>query len=282
MLNGDLKDIALARLKKSESEYNKKAEELQKSAIVLTSLRFSISSKLISDVELFINSLSNYPKILDKSYSKYQSVFYTFRSVFKELETEDVDTGIQAAKGSASGVAVGAGVAAFAPTAAMAVASTFGVASTGTAISALGGAAATNAALAWLGGGALVAGGGGMAGGGALLALAGPIGWTIGAASLAGGIFWKRSKNAKIGNEADSIHKKLQKGLAEFKTGLSNVRNLISLTNTHSSGVESILHELTNNAPNDYREYESTHKNQLASLVNHIQSLSVILNKKAI
>ena len=39
----------------------------------------------------------------------------------------------------------------------MGVATTFGVASTGTAISALSGAAATNAALAWLGGGALAA-----------------------------------------------------------------------------------------------------------------------------
>jgi hypothetical protein len=282
MLNGDLKDNALARLKRSESDYNNKADELQKSAISLTSLRFSISSKIISDVELFINSLANSPKTLDKSYSKYQSDFSTFRSVFKELETEDVDTSIQAAKGSASGVAVGAGVAAFAPTAAMAVASTFGVASTGTAISALGGAAATNAALAWLGGGALAAGGGGMAGGGALLALAGPIGWGIGVASLAGGLFWKRSKNEKIANEANSVHKKLQKGIAEFKTGLSNVRHLTSLTKTHSSGVERILLDLTNNAPSNYKEYESTHKDQLASLVNHIQSLSVILNKKAI
>ena len=47
------------------------------------------------------------------------------------------------------------------------VATAFGVASTGTTISAASGAAATNAALAWLGGGALAAGGGGMAAGSA-------------------------------------------------------------------------------------------------------------------
>ena len=51
------------------------------------------------------------------------------------------------------------------------IATTFGVASTGTAISTLSGAAATNAALAWLGGGALAAGGGGMAAGEAFLTL---------------------------------------------------------------------------------------------------------------
>ena len=64
----------------------------------------------------------------------------------------------------------------------MGIATTFGVASTGTAISALSGAAATNAALAWLGGGALAVGGGGMAAGNAFLALAGPVGCAIGTA----------------------------------------------------------------------------------------------------
>lgn len=89
----------------------------------------------------------------------------------------------------AAGVGVGVAVAALGPSAAMGIATTFGVASTGTAISALSGAAATNAALAWLGGGALAAGGGGMAAGSAFLALAGPIGWSIaGAAILASGI----------------------------------------------------------------------------------------------
>lgn len=64
------------------------------------------------------------------------------------------------------------------------VATTFGTASTGTAISALSGAAASNAAIAWLGGGALATGGGGMAAGQALLALAGPIGWGIAGTTL--------------------------------------------------------------------------------------------------
>lgn len=94
--------------------------------------------------------------------------------------------------GGAAGVGVGVSVAALGPTAAMSLATTFGVASTGTAISSLSGAAATNAALAWLGGGTLAAGGGGMAGGSALLALAGPIGWSIAGVALVGSglIYW--------------------------------------------------------------------------------------------
>ena len=82
------------------------------------------------------------------------------------------------------------------------VATTFGTASTGTAISALHGAVATKAALAWLGGGALSAGGAGIAGGQALLALAGPVGWGIAGASAALAVFSKGKKNKKIADEA--------------------------------------------------------------------------------
>lgn len=81
------------------------------------------------------------------------------------------------------------------PTAAMWVATTFGTASTGTAISALSGAAATSAALAWLGGGVAA---GGMAAGNALLALAGPIGWGIAGASLVATFFITRNKKRRL------------------------------------------------------------------------------------
>ena len=103
--------------------------------------------------------------------------------------------------GGAVGTGLGVSVAMMGPTVAMGVATTFGVASTGTAISELAGAAATKAALAWLGGGALSAGGGGMAAGKALLALAGPVGWTLaGCSAVICGIFiWKTvSDNKKL------------------------------------------------------------------------------------
>ena len=76
-----------------------------------------------------------------------------------------VDVGDAVIRGFAAGAGLGVAVVTMGPTVAMGVATTFGVASTGTAISTLSGAAATNAALAWLGGGALAAGGGGMAAG---------------------------------------------------------------------------------------------------------------------
>lgn len=112
---------------------------------------------------------------------------------FKKVEAKVVGKGAAAA-------GLGFGAMAAGPTIAMGVATTFGVASTGTAISSLSGAAATNAALAWLGGGTLAAGGGGMAGGEAVLALAGPIGWAIVGVSLitSGIVLWLGVKKKKI------------------------------------------------------------------------------------
>jgi hypothetical protein len=84
----------------------------------------------------------------------------------------------------AAGIGVGVAGAALGPTAAMGIATTFGVASTGTAISTLTGAAATKAALAWIGGGSLALGGGGIAAGETILSLCGPVGLAIAGISL--------------------------------------------------------------------------------------------------
>ena len=110
----------------------------------------------------------------------------------------------------AAGATAGAAVATLGPTAAMGIATTFGVSSTGTAISTLSGAAATNAALAWLGGGALAAGGGGMAAGRLLLMLAGPVGWAIEGVSLmaSGVLVWK---NISDRNRVISIYEAVYK-----------------------------------------------------------------------
>lgn len=118
-----------------------------------------------------------------------------------QVDQIEKDYQVAAAKGAgvgALGTGAGVAVAALGPSAAMGIATTFGVASTGTAISALSGAAATNAALAWLGGGALTVGGGGMVAGKVLLAFAGPVGWALaGAAMIGGGGLFLRAKKDK-------------------------------------------------------------------------------------
>ncbi len=190
---GDLKDAAGDTIEKltakkpdpyveAIAEYNGAFTAMNDNGLSLLRQR-ERSTDLIEFVELLVNSIANTPKSFETDFDD----IHVHRAQFLEAEEfarKDLEAARKSAAGAGAGFAAGAAVASMAPTAAMWVATTFGVASTGTAISTLSGAAATSAALAWLGGGALAAGGGGTAAGGALLALAGPIGWTVAGATL--------------------------------------------------------------------------------------------------
>lgn len=173
----------------------------------------------INLTNITIEDLGNHTKKLYESLTKIQDLFDNIRNIpsddkfeYKNLEkkkaawkkqaenigNEYKKTLVKNTGAGAAGAGLGIAVVTLGPTAAMGVATTFGLASTGTAISALGGAAATNAALAWLGGGALVAGGGGMAAGNAFLSMAGPVGWALaGVSLLASGLLFFKNNNDK-------------------------------------------------------------------------------------
>lgn len=280
MLNNKFRKEALSELESVHKRYEKRAELVAEQSIELMKLRKESSETLIKEVETYINTLVNTPKELDKSFTEYKAGFSSFNSIINRIHKNALNADIQTGSGVGASVAAGVGVAALVPTAAMAVATTFGVASTGTAISALSGAAATNAALAWLGGGAIVAGGGGMAGGSALLALAGPIGWAVGGLLLAGtGVFSYR-KNKRIGEEAIAKRKEIETFDSALKAALKEINSLISLTNSHIQGVRQLLGKLLASQSQDYKNFTTLQKEDVGSLVNHINSLSALLNKK--
>lgn len=150
------------------------------------------------NIQLLFDRIRNMSEENMLEYEKLKRIRVEWKEQVEKIEIEYKKSETKAAGNGVAGVGAGVAVAALGPTAAMGIATTFGVASTGTAISSLGGAAATNAALAWLGGGALAAGGGGMAAGNALLAFAGPVGWTIAGVSIvASGLMFFKSKNDK-------------------------------------------------------------------------------------
>ena len=182
------------QLQKANDEYDKTYAVFSAAGEELFQIR-SEAVETIDQVAAFINSLAKHPKEFDTDISEISSKKEQFKKAI-DFAKEEHKKLKQSAVGAGSGAAAGAAVASLAPTAAMWVATTFGTASTGTAISSLSGAAATNAALAWLGGGALSAGGGGMAAGEAFLALAGPVGWAIaGIALLGSGIMFFKAKS---------------------------------------------------------------------------------------
>jgi hypothetical protein len=110
---------------------------------------------------------------------------------------------MNATKGISSGVGTALGT--------WALVSSFGTASTGTAIGTLSGAAMTNATLAWLGGGAVAAGGGGIAAGTAVL------GGLVAIPALAlTGIFSHVQANKKI-NEIEKQMNKIIRAMDDIR-----------------------------------------------------------------
>ena len=166
------------------------------------------------------------------------------------------------------------------PTAAMSIATTFGVASTGTAISTLSGAAATNAALAWIGGGTLAVGGGGMTAGSAFLGLAGPVGWSIAGVMLAGSVgsgLFASSKNKKTANKLIAERENLEKVIRKFNIMNAEVKALMETTNTQITGVSKAEKALIGR---DYSQFSTDEKIQIGLLVNSTLTLAQLINKE--
>lgn len=280
MFNRDFKKEAIEALTNVHKDYESNADRVGKKSIELMNIRINSANELIPLAEEYINSIANSPKEFSKAITEYKASYTTFNKLCEKIEAESKSVNIKTGISAGAGLAAGVGVAAFAPTAAMGIATTFGVASTGTAISALSGAAATKAALAWLGGGALIAGGGGVAAGNALLALAGPIGWAIGGASLAGAAIFSSRKNKEIGEEANRERKKIEILNKSLLTASKEITILISLTIQHVTGVKNLLNNLKSNGKKNYNDFSPSEVDMIGSLVNHIHSLSELINKK--
>lgn len=152
----------------------------------------------LTAIQALFGRIRNVPEENRLKYENLKAIRVKWKQQAEKIELEYKKAEVKAAGQGAAGLGAGVAVVTLGPTAAMGIATSFGVASTGTAISALSGAAATNAALAWLGGGALAAGGGGMAAGSAFLALAGPVGWTIaGLSIISSGLMFFKTKSDK-------------------------------------------------------------------------------------
>lgn len=280
MFNHKAKKQALRTLKQTQKSYEEWISKITQQAQDLFDQRVATAEAIIQACEDYINTLANSPKEFDKSVAEYKVEYRQFRDLSSQIELEIKQQARVRKSTVGAGVATGAGVAALGPSAAMAVATTFGTASTGTAISALSGVAATNAALAWLGGGALTAGGAGMAGGQAVLALAGPVGWTIGGLAIAGGAVWSNNQNEKVAKEATRHTTQLQAEIRKLEAADKEVRALTILTQKHADGVRSNLTTLAEQAPADYRQFSQAQKELLGALINSVNALSYLLKKK--
>lgn len=232
----------------------------------------------IGFVENLINSIANHPKSFDTDSEEIRMNRQEFLNTC-DFGQKELEAARAAAGGAGAGIAAGASAAFMAPTAAMWVATTFGTASTGTAISALSGVAAQNAALAWLGGGALSAGGGGMAAGNALLAMAGPIGWSIAGATLLTSILLFTSKKTKLNRQKNEEIESVKKNTESVKEMGEQVHTILTETMAMRSGLNEAYSKCLNLFGKDYSSFTSEQKSSLGAVVNNTRALSAMFKK---
>lgn len=277
MLYTKAKKEALSIYEHAVEKYNNTYQTMQETGSRLYSLRQD-SVKLIQEIELLLDSIANKPKEFEKTISDIQAEQKKFRDA-EEYAAEAMKAAVKSGISVAAGVAGGAAVASMAPSAAMWVATTFGTASTGTAISTLSGAAATKAALAWLGGGALSAGGAGVAGGQALLALAGPIGWGITGVTTAASVVALGHKNKKIADEAIAEAKKITIAGAEVNESSAKIQHLIDETVMLMDDLRDMSRANTLLRDANYLELSEKEQYRLGAMVNSTLALAEMLNK---
>ena len=270
-------DLLNKELNKAEKKYDEEYKLTSSKGETLLKERQE-TVQLISNVERLINSIAFHPKAFVIDFEEIKIEKQNFLGVieFAKEQSENLERG---SKLIGAGLTAGGFVASTAPTAAMWVATTFGTASTGTAISALSGAAASNAAIAWLGGGALATGGGGMAAGQALLALAGPIGWGIAGTTLLASVLLTVKKRFKLQEKKKDEITKLQNLTNELRKVGVNIEQLINQTASLKVELSQQFKECLCYDSTDYSTLDSVDKQRLAALVNNTKTLSKLLSK---
>ena len=230
----------------------------------------------ITELQDLFDKIRNIPSDKMLQYETLKNIRLSWQDQAKKIEKDYNNAVAKNVGQGAVGLGAGVAVAAIGPTAAMGIATTFGVASTGTAISALSGAAATNAALAWLGGGALAAGGGGIAAGNALLALAGPVGWTIaGVALLGSGILFCKSKIEK--KSLENIFTLIsERDVKSYELAVVELNERIRRITTETEMLRVAI-EKTKSYGLDYDKMTEDHQYELGAYVNLMSSSTQLL-----
>ena len=276
MFYNDAKKQAIKFLENKQCEYNKLGSLANDYALKLYDTRKS-AVLAIERVEEYVNALAHTPKEFAKQITEVKVSIKEFNEAIK-IEKENASNNIQGASAAVTGTAAGGAIAALGPTAAMAVATTFGTASTGTAIASLSGAAATNAALAWLGGGALAAGGGGMSAGSTFLALAGPVGWSVAAVAITGGSLFASYKNKKAAEKANEAAEKISVYIYRLRPKLEKLIRLHDETVKLKSGLN--IAAMVNTYPKDYLLFNDEQKKVLATVINNVRTMGELINQR--
>ena len=263
------------KLKKAQQETEAAAQKTNEKINELGDYEGTLYRSL-NGIQKVFDRIRNVSEEKKQKYEKLKAISVNWKQQVENIEVEYENAKMKNVGQGAAGIGAGMAVAALGPTAAMGVATTFGVASTGTAISALSGAAATNAALAWLGGGALAAGGGGMAAGSAFLALAGPVGWAVaGLAFVTSGILFLRSKHNK--ERLENIYTLIsERDTKSYNLAIAEIGERIKKIEDESHKLSDAITKIKTFGT-DYGRMTESQQFELGSYVNLMESATMLL-----
>lgn len=259
---------AQAKAEQAVAETNTKIEELGKH----TSELFDV----LTTIQVIFDLIRNVPSDKELELAELKTVRLHWKNQVEQIEQDYQMAASKGAGVGALGTGTGVAIAALGPSVAMGIATSFGVASTGTAISALSGAAATNAALAWLGGGALAAGGGGMVVGNIMLALTGPVGWAVaGAAILSGGGLYLRAQNEK--EQLEHVFTLISiRDAKSYKLAIVELNERIARIKNETNILQDAVQELRDFGL-DYEKMSNPQQYELGTYVNFMHSSTQLL-----
>lgn len=279
MFNVELKKEALRIHEETLARYNNSYEKMKNECENLYNVRGQ-AIKVIKMNQNVINSIANTPKEFDTTLGKIGKELTKFNDT-EEYAKKAYNASVQAGINIAGGAAAGLGVASMAPTALMSIATTFGTASTGTAISTLSGCVAQKAALAWIGRtfAGFAAEGAGMAAGQAFLALAGPIGWGITAVSTGASLISLSNKNKELADKAVNEAKEISIARESLDEVSEKVNSLRAKTDILYTDMDKQRAKILKFLNADYLSLEDEDKYFLGTLVNNTLSLSMLLNE---
>ena len=279
MFNVELKKEALRIHEETLARYNNSYEKMKNECENLYNVRGQ-AIKVIKMNQNVINSIANTPKEFDTTLGKIGKELTKFNDS-EEYAKKAYNASVQAGINIAGGAAAGLGVASMAPTALMSIATTFGTASTGTAISTLSGCVAQKAALAWIGRtfAGFAAEGAGMAAGQAFLALAGPIGWGITAVSTGASLISLSNNNKELADKAVNEAKEISIARESLDEVSEKVNSLRAKTDILYTDMDKQRAKILKFLNADYLSLEDEDKYFLGTLVNNTLSLSVLLNE---
>lgn len=277
MFHSEERDSAIERMNKANTNLQKKNKDVLRYTRSLHFERGRLKDN-INQIWMLLNSFRNKPESLNVKLESVKIKYDRYQKLLDEIEGSSEELA-KVYGGALSTALFGTGVAALGPTALVSFATTFGTASTGTAISALSGAAADSAILAYIGGGALAAGGGGTALGSTILGLAGPIGWTIAATGIIGGGLIANGKNKKVIAQANSATKKINAQIRVVSGTMREISELETQTRRATSALK-MSYRRIDKLDREYDDLTNEEQDRLQATANNIYSFVELLDKK--